>query len=116
MKKVKLFLVLISLIIFQFSQSACSEIGKSTIEDTIPNINLEFQTEKEIVMSDLFYSENYNLEFAENNDINIEYNKESNSIKLKSKSDFVGITLVKFLLNGITYNIDSIIRFYYKDS
>ena len=85
--------------------SGCGNSENSKIKDIIPNINLEFQTEKEIVISDLFFSENYNLSFSANDIIDIQHNKVSNSIKLKSKNNFVGMTLIKFELDGITFSI-----------
>ncbi len=94
-----------TIFILFFALFSCQLDQNSTITDIIPNVNLQFKTEKEIVISDLFYSENYDVEFLENDDINIQYEKESNSIKLKSQGDFVGMTLVKFSLDGVEYSI-----------
>ena len=97
-------LIVLLLIVFQLLLSSCSK-PESNITDTIQNINLEYQTQKGIVISDLFFSENYNIIFSENDNVNIEHNKESNSIKIKSNSDFVGMTLIEFTLDDNVYNI-----------
>jgi DNA-dependent RNA polymerase auxiliary subunit epsilon len=101
MKTFKILLVSILL----FTLYSCSLDKSTPVADIIPNINLQFNSEKEIVISDLFYSENYNIEFAENKDINIDYNKELNSIKLKSQNNFVGMTTVVFEHDNNIYSI-----------
>jgi len=102
MKQASTLLIVLFLFLSQLFFNGCSQPENSSIKDIIPNINLEYNTEKEIVISDLFYSENYNVEFLESDDINIEHSKISNSVKLKSKSDFVGMTLINFTLEGVT--------------
>ncbi|MCK5455505.1 MAG: hypothetical protein KAI45_00170, partial [Melioribacteraceae bacterium] len=105
MKQKRTVLLVFIFMLFQLFLSGCGNSESSKIKDIIPNINLEFQTEKEIVITDLFFSENYNISFSENENIDIQHNKESNSIKLKSKNDFVGMTLIKFKLDGVEYSI-----------
>ncbi len=101
MKTIKKILLVILLLLLY----SCVNNELTEITDTIPNINLEFKTEKEIVISDLFYSDNYDISFSRSDDIDIQHNKKSNTIKLKSKSNFVGMTLIKFMLNEIEYSI-----------
>ena len=101
MKKLYVFnLIIISILLF-FS---CSN-EKNTITDIIPNINLEFKTEKIIVISDLFYSENYKLVFLQNPFVDVKQTKDSSSIILQSKNDFVGMTLIDFTLDDNVYSI-----------
>ena len=85
MKTIKKILLVILLLLLY----SCVNNELTEITDTIPNINLEFQTEKEIVISDLFYGENYNISFSKSYDVDIKYNKESNTIKLKSICSFL---------------------------
>ncbi len=101
MKSIKILLVGI----FFFTLYSCTDNGLSEITDIIPNINLEFQTEKEIIISDLFYSDTYELTFFDNPNIDIYYNEKTNTVKLKSKNNFVGMTLVNFTLDGVVYSI-----------
>ncbi len=101
MKTLKIFF-LVAVLLLLYS---CDKNESTEITDIISNINLKFQTEKEIVISDLFYSNNYNLSFSDNPDIEISHDIQSNKVKLKSKNNFVGMTLVKFLLNKIEYSI-----------
>ena len=101
MKKLYVFnLIIISILLF-FS---CSN-EKNTITDIIPNINLEFKTEKIIVISDLFYSENYKLVFLQNPFVDVKQTKDSSSIILQSKNDIVGMTLIDFTLDDNVYSI-----------
>jgi len=101
MKKLYVFnLIIISILLF-FS---CSN-EKNTITDIIPNINLDFKTEKTIVISDLFYSENYKLVFLKNPVVDVKQTKDSSSIILQSKNDFVGMTLIDFTLDDNVYSI-----------
>jgi len=84
---------------------SCSTTEKKSIHDIIPNVNLDFNTEKTIIVSDLFYSDNYELSFPENKRIEIKYEKERNKLSLKTKTDFVGMTLIDFTLDNNLYSI-----------
>ena len=88
-----------------FTFYSCSKEEGNIITDIIPNINLEFKTEKTIVISDLFYSENYKLVFLQNPFVDVKQTKDSNSIILQSKNDFVGMTLIDFTLDDNVYSI-----------
>ncbi|MCF6268790.1 MAG: hypothetical protein L3J41_03680 [Melioribacteraceae bacterium] len=110
MKNTHSVLMVFSLIFLMLFSLGCSKEEDKLIKDIIPNINLEFNSEKEIVISDLFFSNNYALTFAENQHISIKHVKESNSITLKTKSDFVGMTLVEFTLDDNVYSIPATIH------
>ncbi len=102
MKNVKLaFLIVLFVVTF----SSCGSNKANKITDIIPNLNLEFNTEKEIVLSDLFYSNNYKLIFLENSNVEVKQNTTQNTIALKSKGDFVGTTLIDFTIDDNIYSI-----------
>ncbi len=98
------------LLILLLFMTACQKKQKAEITDIIPNINLNFNSEKEILLSDLFYANNYDLTFLENKNLDIRFNKKKNTITLKTKNDFVGVTLVKFMLDEKFYNIPVTIK------
>lgn len=102
MKKLVVFAMLLGSLYFIIS---CQADNNNEITDIIPNINVELNKEKNVVLSDLFYSNNYEITFSENPYLKVTINKQSNSISLKSKSDFVGMTLVEFSIDGSAYNI-----------
>ena len=102
MNNIKVVLVSILSIITFYS---CATQEANIITDIIPNINIQFNTEKTIVLSDLFYSENYELTFSDNPVVEINYNEDSNTVLLKSKDNFVGMTLIDFTLDDNVYSI-----------
>lgn len=92
-------------VLLVFAFSSCGSNKANKITDIIPNLNLEFNTEKEIVLSDLFYSNNYKLIFLENSNVEVKQNTAQNTITLKSKGDFVGTTLIDFTVDDNIYSI-----------
>ena len=74
------------------------------ISDLIPTISLTQGEEKEIVVSDLFYSDNYDIIFDSNDDLEVEYNKDNRILKLKSGNSY-GYYLLDFNLDSLKYSI-----------
>lgn len=66
------------------------------IHDLIQPINLGSNDSITVLISDLFYADNYSLEFLPNNQIMIDYNKENHNLKLIPQKDFNGLTLLEF--------------------
>ena len=99
-----LFLILLLIV------TSCKKKENAVIRDIIPNINIDYNSEKEIVLSDLFFAENYDLNFLDNKNLSLDFNKKRNSIVLKTKTDFVGVTLLKFMLDDNFYNIPITIK------
>jgi cyclomaltodextrinase / maltogenic alpha-amylase / neopullulanase len=94
MKKVLFIFVLITTL--SFSQ---------TIHDLIPPINLYQNQTTKVLISDLFYAEDYNVEFLPNSNVDVGYNAASKEVSLTPKDNFSGIGLVAFKLNNMTYEI-----------
>jgi len=76
--------------------------GKQAFEtdDLIPVVNLITGETDSVLISDLFYAENYDLNFIENNNIIADYNKKTGMLYLTPQINFSGMTLLEFELNG----------------
>lgn len=101
MKRIIIFFSLLILIKF----SGCSPQQDEKIKDIIPVVHLLSGNTDSILVSDLFYSQNYSLDFDAHPYINLEYLKEENSLVLTSDSDFEGMTIIEFQLNDNKYGI-----------
>ncbi len=76
-----------------------------TITDLIQPVNLKENETLTIAICDVFYSEDYRVEFLPNQFVDVKYNSESQGLSLTPKKDFSGITLVSFKYFGKTYEI-----------
>ena len=83
----------------------CAQNHSNKIQDIIQPINLEEGVEKEIVISDLFYAENYDLAFSPNANVTIHYDKANNTLKMKAKEGFTGLDLLGFTFENQNYQI-----------
>jgi cyclomaltodextrinase / maltogenic alpha-amylase / neopullulanase len=83
-------ILIISIILFStnFSQ---------TIQDLIQPINL--------MVSDIFYSEDYDVEFNSSKNIDVNYDNSSMEVSLIPKKDFSGLELISFRHNGEVYQV-----------
>ncbi len=81
---------------FAFTQS---------IKDLIQPLQLISGEEKEFLISDIFFSDNYNLRFESNSHLKPKYSLASHTLKLQPDSNFVGVTLLKFNLANKQYSI-----------
>jgi glycosidase len=87
-----------------FLISACSS-NKDEIIDIIKPINLIAGKPDSILIGDMFYSDNYDIDFFENKNVRVVYNNETGMIYFFPDENFSGITLVDFDFNGTTYSI-----------
>jgi glycosidase len=76
----------------------------SGIKDLIMPLNLTAGKTDTVLISDVFYSDNYNLRFSSNSDIRAEYVGNKYLI-LTPAENFSGIGLVEFTKDGKKYNI-----------
>jgi len=106
--------------VIQLSFIGCSDKQNNRVKDIIPNINLSAGKGKTILVSDLFYAPTYNLSFTENENIEIKYSKDSNTVKLKPEKDFEGMTLIEFKVDDefrdfpVSVRKDTYYKFQYK--
>ncbi len=75
------------------------------IKDLIQPINLLQDESTVVVIGDIFYSDNYDVEFSSSANINTSYNKQTMEVLLTPKNDFSGMELVSFKLNGEVFQI-----------
>ncbi len=79
--------------------------NSSQIRDIISPIKLVSGSTDSIVVSDLFYSENYNLSIAHNSNIDTSYISDEGMLYLKVDSSFEGMTLLEFEADMNVYQI-----------
>lgn len=83
----------------------CSHNHNKKIYDIIQPINLEEGIEKEIVISDLFYTEHYHLSFTPNENLVVVHDSVNNILKLKAKDGFTGLDVLEFTFENQQYHI-----------
>ena len=81
-----------------------SSYAQNGIRDIIKPVNLTAGKTDSLLISDMFYSNNYNLKFQENKEVKVNYNKRSGKVYFKADMNFAGMTLVDFKLAGNTYS------------
>lgn len=96
---------LVSIVIAATLFISCSTNSNDEITDLINQINLTAGKDKQIIVSDLFYSPEYDLEFNENEFIISDYDSSTLQLNLTPDSSFEGMTLINFQLNDDTYDI-----------
>lgn len=85
--------------------SGCSQNNTNQITDIIPVVRLLSGQTDSILVSDLFYADDYDLKFKDHQNIEIEYLRDSQTLILKPDDNYEGMTLVNFELKGETYSI-----------
>lgn len=76
---------------------------KSKIKDLIEPLKLTSGNKDSVVINDLYYADNYNITFKENENVKVE--KKDNIIYLKPDSSFEGMTLLEFEVDMNDYQI-----------
>ena len=92
----KILLAIITIASINFSQ---------TIHDLIQPINLSQDQPTIVMVGDLFYSEDYNVEFTPSKNVNASYNSSAMQLSLTPNNDFSGIELISFKHNGEVYQL-----------
>lgn len=97
-KKVLLFLSILVL-------SNCSA-KETSIKDLINPITLVSGVQDSFYVSDLFYSDNYDINFKENNNFEeLKYDKSNGYLYLTPKEDFEGFSFINFTHKGEEFQI-----------
>lgn len=81
------------------------QTNKVAIQDIIKPINVTAGKEKTVLVSDLYYSDEYNVKFKNNPSLNVSYSQENNSLSITSGKDFEGVTLLEFNADMNLYSI-----------
>lgn len=92
-----------------FLISACSS-NKDEMIDIIKPVNLIAGKPDSILISDLFFSNNYDINFFENRNIRMVNDSETGMIYFYPDENFSGLTLVDFEFSGRTYSIPVRVR------
>lgn len=92
----KILLIISFLLNFSFAQ---------IIHDIIEPINLNQDDTTTVLLSDLFFSDNYQVKFKPNKQFSLSFDKESLQLKLVPTQDFAGLTLIEFEYFGKDYII-----------
>jgi cyclomaltodextrinase / maltogenic alpha-amylase / neopullulanase len=83
-----------------------SSLFSQTLErDIIKPVNLTAGTRDSAIISDMFYSKNYNVKFLENKKVSVKYNEIEKKIIFNPDMNFSGMTLIDFELNKKVYSI-----------
>ncbi len=93
------------LTIYFFTLLFPASLSAQKISDLIQPVKLKSGEEKSLVISDLFYSTDYNLRFADNKYVKIIYHPEVKKLTLNPDSSFTGVTVINFSLNENKYSI-----------
>ncbi len=101
MNIIKIIAVISSVLIFL----SCSQKNGSQIEDLIPPVKLVAGQEKSVMISDLFYLNNYDAKFKSNPGLNLTYDRSDKIIKIEADENFEGFTLVEFEVNNEIYDL-----------
>lgn len=92
----KFFIILTFIYSINFAQS---------INDLIQPINLLQDQPTKVLVSDIFYSDNYEVEFKSSKNVAASYDKSTMELALTPKKDFSGMELISFKLNGEVYQV-----------
>ena len=98
------------LFILSFSLLLFVSCSAQSIEDIIKPIHLKANQVDSVLVSDLFYYPNYNLQFQSSPNLEVKFNRTSKKLYLKSHKFFEGMTLLDFELNGKIYEIPIIVK------
>jgi cyclomaltodextrinase len=91
-------IVLLGLVIYSIGSA-------QTVRDLIQPINLLQNQTTKVLVSDIFYSDDYNVQFFSSKNIKVSYDKSSNEVSITPKNNFSGMELVSFKQNGEVYQI-----------
>ncbi len=86
--------LIVSVILFNF----CMQEKQATdeVKDIIKTVNLTAGVSDTLLISDMFYSDNYNLTFSKNSVIRIKYLEQKKLLILDADKNYSGITTIDF--------------------
>ncbi len=92
-------------LLFLIFISFCVTIFPQGIKDIIKPVHLRAGITDTLLVSDLFYSDNYDIKVISGSSVNAVYNKNGKTLAVKPDSKFEGIGLINFTLNDSLYAI-----------
>ena len=92
-------------LLFLIFISFCVTVFPQGIKDIIKPVHLRAGITDTLLVSDLFYSDNYDIKVISGSSVNAVYNKNGKTLAVKPDSKFEGIGLINFTLNDSLYAI-----------
>lgn len=86
-------------LIFIFLLSLTISIKPQEIREIIQPIKIVAGSETIFLLSDLFYSSNYDVKFIPNTDLEVKYDNATNTVSVQSSSNFSGSAFIHFIYN-----------------
>lgn len=83
----------------------CTSQKQQHLIDIIKLVNLNTDDTTKILLSDLFYSEHYDVKFLPNKNFNVVFNNKENTVAIIPLNNYTGLDLIPFELNNVTYEI-----------
>jgi len=83
----------------------CSLSSAQVIKDLIQPIILTQDQTTKVLVSDIFYSDNYNVKFSSSKHVDVKYDDSNMEVSFTPKNNFSGMELVSFKLNGEAYQV-----------
>lgn len=74
-----------------------------TIQDLIQPLNLLQDEPTKVLISDIFYADNYDVEFTSSKNVDVSYDKSTMELSLTPHKDFSGIELIPLKYKGEVY-------------
>jgi glycosidase len=105
MKRI-LFLLSITLLLFLNVEVLSAQEN----EEIIAPLKLKSGEAKSVLISDLFFADNYAVTFEKNQHININYSPSTKKVKFISDSSFTGVTAISFNLGGKVFSFPVIVE------
>lgn len=94
-----------ALALFVLILIACESNSSRDIRDLIPPLALISGQTDTVRASDLFYAEDYDLEFLPHPRLQTRYQRENQTLLLRADPDFEGMTLLGFKYKGTVYHL-----------
>ncbi|MDD8017675.1 MAG: alpha-amylase family glycosyl hydrolase [Bacteroidota bacterium] len=79
------------------------------LSDIIQPIHINSEKQDTILVSDLFYAKNYDIQFSKNKNLTVSFDKVANTVVIAPNAKRVGATVLEFKMHGIKNDIPVII-------
>ncbi|UCH65805.1 MAG: hypothetical protein JSW63_01345, partial [Ignavibacterium sp.] len=83
----------------------CAQQQNESISDLIQPVNIKDGKSVKVVISDLFYVENYDVQFFPNDNFDVAVNKDKGTLEIIPNENFSGLDLLSFSFNNENYEL-----------
>src|SRR3972149_7547894 len=95
----------IIILFLAIASNSCTPQQQNTITDLISPVNLKEDAPTKLILGDLFYAENYKVEFILNANFNVSIDSIKNSVEITPLKNFSGLDLISFKHYDKTYEL-----------